>query len=145
MQNKGFVKVFAVLLTLVCIYYLSFSVVTSRYESRAAQMSPEAGQRYLDSMKNESVWMFKTLQECQEYQLGLGLDLKGGMNVTLEVSVPDIIKVLAADNADDPMFVKAFATASEEALSKCRRQRQARFNLRHPADGREDQCAFYRQ
>lgn len=115
MQNKGFVKVFAVLLTLVCIYYLSFSVVTSRYESRAAQMSPEAGQRYLDSMKNESVWMFKTLQECQEYQLGLGLDLKGGMNVTLEVSVPDIIKVLAADNADDPMFVKAFATASEEA------------------------------
>ena len=113
MQNKGFVKVFAVLLTLVCIYYLSFSFVTSHYESKAAKMSPEAGQRYLDSMKNESVWMFKTLQECQEYQLGLGLDLKGGMNVTLEVSVPDVIKFLAADNASDPNFEKAYAKACE--------------------------------
>ncbi|MDY3064123.1 MAG: protein translocase subunit SecDF [Bacteroidaceae bacterium] len=115
MQNKVFVKVFAVLLALVCIYYLSFSFVTSHYESKAAKMSPEAGQRYLDSMKNESVWMFKTLRECQEYQLGLGLDLKGGMNVTLEVSVPDIIKALAADNAEDPTFVKAFEKASQEA------------------------------
>ena len=111
MQNKGFVKVFAVLLTLVCIYYLSFSFVTSHYESNAAKMSPEAGQRYLDSMRNERVWMFKTLQECQEYQLGLGLDLKGGMNVTLEVSVPDVIKVLAADNASDPNFAKAYSEA----------------------------------
>ncbi len=115
MQNKGFVKVFAVLLTLVCVYYLSFSFVTNHYEGNAAKMSPKAGQRYLDSMKNERVWMFKTLQECQEYQLGLGLDLKGGMNVTLEVSVPDVIRVLAADNADDPVFAKAYAKASGEA------------------------------
>lgn len=117
MQNKGFVKVFAVLLTLVCIYYLSFSFVTSHYESKAAKMAPEVGQRYLDSMKNESVWMFKTLQECQEYQLGLGLDLKGGMNVTLEVSVPDIVKILAADNAEDANFAKAFTQANKAAES----------------------------
>ena len=115
MQNKGFVKVFAVLLTLVCVYYLSFSFVTSHYENVASQMPAKAGQRYLDSMKNERVWMFKTLQECQEYQLGLGLDLKGGMNVTLEVSVPDVIKNLAADNVSDPNFAKAFAKAAGEA------------------------------
>ncbi|MBO4593918.1 MAG: protein translocase subunit SecDF [Bacteroidaceae bacterium] len=115
MQNKGFVKVFAVLLTLVCIYYLSFSFVTSHYESKAAKMAPAVGQRYLDSMKNERVWMFKTLQECQEYQLGLGLDLKGDMNVTLEVSVPDIVKILAADNATDANFQKAYAQAVKEA------------------------------
>ena len=115
MQNKGFVKVFSVLLTLVCIYYLSFSFVTSHYESKAAKMAPAVGQRYLDSMKNERVWMFKTLQECQEYQLGLGLDLKGGMNVTLEVSVPDIVKILAADNATDANFQKAYAQAVKEA------------------------------
>ena len=115
MQNKGFVKVFAVLLTLVCIYYLSFSFVTSHYESKAAKMAPAVGQRYLNSMKNERVWMFKTLQECQEYQLGLGLDLKGGMNVTLEVSVPDIVKILAADNATDANFQKAYAQAVKEA------------------------------
>lgn len=115
MQNKGFVKVFAVLLTLVCLYYLSFSFVTSHYESKAAKMPAAQGQRYLDSMKNERVWMFKTLQECQEYQLGLGLDLKGGMNVTLEVSVPDIVKTLAADNANDPNFQKAYSQAVNEA------------------------------
>ena len=115
MQNKGFVKVFAVLLTLVCIYYLSFSFVTSHYEAKAAKMAPAMGQRYLDSMKNERVWMFKTLQECQEYQLGLGLDLKGGMNVTLEVSVPDIVKILAADNAGDANFQKAFEEANKLA------------------------------
>ena len=114
MQNKGFVKVFAVLLTLVCIYYLSFSFVTSHYESNASKMTAEAGQRYLDSMKNERVWMFKTLRECQEYQLGLGLDLKGGMNVTLEVSVPDVVRTLAADNASDPNFTKAYDEATGE-------------------------------
>ncbi|MBR6714292.1 MAG: protein translocase subunit SecDF, partial [Bacteroidaceae bacterium] len=76
---------------------------------------PAMGQRYLDSMKNERVWMFKTLQECQEYQLGLGLDLKGGMNVTLEVSVPDIVKILAADNAGDANFQKAFEEANKLA------------------------------
>ena len=115
MQNKGFVKVFAVLLTLVCIYYLSFSFVTSHYEAKAAKMAPAMGQRYLDSMKNERVWMFKTLQECQEYQLGLGLDLKGGMNVTLEVSVPDIVKILASDNVSDANFQKAFEEANKMA------------------------------
>ncbi len=115
MQNKGFVKVFAVLLTLVCIYYLSFSFVTSHYEAKAAKMAPAMGQRYLDSMKNERVWMFKTLQECQEYQLGLGLDLKGGMNVTLEVSVPDIVKILASDNVSDANFQKAFEEATKMA------------------------------
>ena len=115
MQNKGFVKVIAVALTLVCLFYLSFSAVTHHYENKAAAMG-EAGPAYLDSLKNERVWLgVYTLKDCQELQISLGLDLQGGMNVILEVSVPDVIRSLAGDNAADPNFQKALAEAQKEA------------------------------
>ncbi len=92
MQNKGFVKAIAILLTLICLFYFSFSFVTNHYERKAEAMGPVAGKAYLDSMMNEKVYLnWKTLKECQSLQIGLGLDLKGGMNVILEVSVPDPI------------------------------------------------------
>ena len=115
MQNKGFIKVIAVLLTLICLFYLSFSVVTNHYEKKAEGMSEEAGQIYLDSMRNEKVWLGYTLKRCEELQIGLGLDLKGGMNVILEVSVPDVVKNLAGSNADDPKVKEAIAEARIEA------------------------------
>ena len=115
MQNKGFVKVFAVGLVLVCVYYLSFSFVTRHYEGKAATMGEKAGQLYLDSLKNEKVWFGAySLKQCQEMQIGLGLDLKGGMNVVLEVSVPDVVKSLA-DHSQDPNFTKALVQANSEA------------------------------
>ena len=107
MQNKGFVKVFAVLLTLICLFYYSFSFVTNHYEKKAAAMGEVAGKAYLDSMANERVYAGKTLKECQSLQIGLGLDLKGGMDVILEVSVPDVVNTLAGDNAQRPEFVAA--------------------------------------
>ncbi len=115
MQNKGFIKVIAVLLTLICLFYLSFSVVTNHYEKKAEGMGTEAGQIYLDSMRNENVWLGYTLKRCEELQIGLGLDLKGGMNVILEVSVPDVVKNLAGSNADDPKVKEAIAEARIEA------------------------------
>lgn len=115
MQNKGFVKILAVLLTLVCVFYLSFSFVTRHYENKAAAMGEEKGQAYLDSLRNERVWLGAyTLKRCQEMQIGLGLDLKGGMNVILEVSVPDVVKSLADNKTDEP-FVKAVETASRKS------------------------------
>ena len=95
MQNKGFVKVFAVLLTLACAFYLSFSFVT-RHHMKLAEQDPKGVAHYLDSMQNEKVWMgVYSLKDCREMEIGLGLDLKGGMNVILEVSVPDVVKTLA--------------------------------------------------
>ena len=115
MQNKGFVKVFAVALVVVCLYYLSFSFVTRHYESKAAKMEANDARLFLDSLKNEKVWFGAyTFKQCQEFQIGLGLDLKGGMNVVLEVSVPDVIKSLA-DRSTDPNFTKALAQATVEA------------------------------
>ena len=113
MQNKGFVKVFAVLLTLVCLFYMSFSVVTSNHMAKAEQ-DPLGQQHYLDSMKNENVWMGYTLKECQELEIGLGLDLKGGMSVTMEVSVPDVVMTLAGGNKENVAFKAAFVAAREE-------------------------------
>jgi SecD/SecF fusion protein len=79
MQNKGFVKVFAVLLTLVCVFYLSFSFVTRYHMDKAAQ-DPKGEAHYLDSMQNEKVYLGSyTLKQCREMEIGLGLDLKGGM------------------------------------------------------------------
>ena len=80
MQNKGFVKVFAVLLTLVCVFYLSFSFVTRYHMDKAAQ-DPKGEAHYLDSMQNEKVYLGSyTLKQCREMEIGLGLDLKGGMS-----------------------------------------------------------------
>ena len=114
MQNKGFIKLIAVLLTLICLFYFSFSFVTNHYEKKAAAMGEEVGRAYLDSMANERVYMGKTLKECEALQIGLGLDLKGGMDVILEVSVPDVVKNLAGDNAQEPMFQKAVQQARED-------------------------------
>ena len=118
MQNKGFVKVIAVLLTLICLFYLSFSFVTNKYEKKAEALTAQGkdGAAYLDSMRNEKVFLnWKTLKECEELQIGLGLDLKGGMNVVLEVSVPDVVKNLAGESASDPKFKKAYADAQAKA------------------------------
>ena len=114
MQNKGIVKFITLLLVLVCIFYLSFSFVTSHYENKAAAMGEEAGQEYLDSIMNEKVYLgIYSLKQCREMEIGLGLDLKGCMNVVLEVSVPDVIAVLA-DHKTDPAFTKSMAEARQE-------------------------------
>lgn len=116
MQNKGFVKVFAFALTLVCLFYLSFSFVTRHHMAKAAE-DPKGETHYLDSMQNEKVWLGAyTLKQCREMEIGLGLDLKGGMNVILEVSVPDVVKALA-DNKTDEAFNKAVAEAAKQAVT----------------------------
>ena len=116
MQNKGFVKVFAVLLTLACAFYLSFSFVT-RHHMKLAEQDPKGVAHYLDSMQNEKVWMgVYSLKDCREMEIGLGLDLKGGMNVILEVSVPDVVKTLA-DNKPDEAFNAAVAEAAKQQIT----------------------------
>ena len=114
MQNKGIVKFVAVALVLVCVFYLSFSFVTRHYENKAVAMGEEAGQEYLDSIMNEKVYLgIYSLKQCREMEIGLGLDLKGGMNVILEVSVPDVVAVLA-DHKKDAAFVKSMEEAKKE-------------------------------
>lgn len=118
MQNKGIVKFIALLLMLVCIFYLSFSFVTRHYESKAAAMGEEAGQEYLDSIMNEKVYLGAySLKQCREMEIGLGLDLKGGMNVILEVSVPDVVDVLA-DHKTDAAYKKSMEEAKKEETSQ---------------------------
>ncbi|GAE21657.1 protein translocase subunit SecDF [Bacteroides pyogenes] len=120
MQNKGLVKVFAVALTLVCAFYLSFSFVTRHYTKKAKEIAKgdaKVEQDYLDSLSNERVWLGNwTLKDCREMEISLGLDLKGGMNVILEVSVPDVIKALA-DNKPDEAFNKALSEAAKQAVN----------------------------
>ena len=114
MQNKGIVKFVAIVLILVCCFYLSFSFVTKHYESKAAAMGEEAGQEYLDSIMNEKVYCgVYSFKQCREMEIGLGLDLKGGMNVILEVSVPDVIDVLA-DHKQDAAYKKSMQEAKKE-------------------------------
>ena len=116
MQNKGFVKVFAILLTLACAFYLSFSFVT-RHHMKLAEQDPKGAAHYLDSMQNEKVWLgVYSLKDCREMEIGLGLDLKGGMNVILEVSVPDVVKTLA-DNKTDEAFNAAVAEAAKQQIT----------------------------
>ena len=111
MQNKGIVIVTAVLLTLASIFYLSFSVATSYYDSKASEIKdPIAQQDYKDSVKYLGIY---TYQKCLETQIGLGLDLKGGMNVILEISVPDVIDVLA-DHKADAAYRKSMDEAKKE-------------------------------
>ena len=111
MQNKGIVICTAVLLTLASIFYLSFSVATRYYDSQAAKIQdPIAQQDYKDSVKYLGVYSY---QKCLETQIGLGLDLKGGMNVILEISVPDVVEVLA-DHKTDQAFVKSMQEAKKE-------------------------------
>ncbi|PNE27124.1 protein translocase subunit SecDF [Tannerella sp. oral taxon 808] len=114
MQNKGFVRVFSILLALVCLYYLSFSFVTRKYYKEAAAYAngdPAKESFYLDSLANKKVWFGAyTLKQCREMEVTLGLDLKGGMNVVLELNVPDVVRSLA-DNNPDPNFNKALEAA----------------------------------
>ena len=111
MQNKGIVICTAVLLTLASIFYLSFSAATRYFDSQAAKIQdPIAQQDYKDSVKYLGVYSY---QKCLETQIGLGLDLKGGMNVILEISVPDVVEVLA-DHKTDQAFVKSMQEAKKE-------------------------------
>ena len=119
MQNKGFVKVFAVLLTLVCMFYLSFSFVTRHYNSKAAEYAggdPVKESSYLDSLSTQKVWLGYTLKECREMEISLGLDLKGGMNVVLELNVADVIRSLSNNNQDEN-FNKALDLAYENQVT----------------------------
>ena len=108
------------MLTLVCVFYLSFSFVTRHYTNKAKEFAKgdvKVEQDYLDSLANEKVFFGNwTLKQCREMEISLGLDLKGGMNVILEVSVPDVIKALA-DNKPDEAFNQALANAAKQAIS----------------------------
>ena len=121
MQNKGFVKAFAILLTLVCAFYLSFSVVANHYDNKYQEMiqteGKEAADRYMDSLNTHDVYLWSwNLKECREMGIGLGLDLKGGMNVILEVSVPDVVKALADHKEEtDETFRKAVEMSAKGA------------------------------
>ena len=116
MQNKGLVITLAVCLALVSAFYLSFSVVTNHYNNKAAEYAQGDDAKeyqYLDSVAGEKVWFGYTLKECREKEINLGLDLKGGMNVTMEVSVPDIIRALSGYNTTEN-FNQAIAKAQEK-------------------------------
>ena len=102
-------------MALVCIFYLSFSFVTGSYNKKAkayAAGDPAKEYYYLDSVGAEKVWLGYTLKECREKEINLGLDLKGGMNITMEVSVADILRALSGYNTTEN-FNKALAMASE--------------------------------
>ena len=125
MQSKGFIKLIAVLLALACVYQLSFTFKTRGVEKQAAAYAAqfpldqqgEAEQHYLDSVQNLPVYNLGfrkfTYKECKEKELNLGLDLKGGMNVMLEVQVEDVVKALAGDSQNDPAFIEAIGVANE--------------------------------
>lgn len=112
MQNKGFVIVITALLALICAFYLSFSFVTRHYSAKADKMGAIEGQAYLDSMAGERVWMGYTLREAQRQQIGLGLDLKGGMSVVLKLNASDLLRNLA-NKSQDPTFLKALEEAEQ--------------------------------
>jgi len=119
MQNKGFVRVFAILLALVCFFYLSFSFVTNKYNKEAAAYANGDAAKesfYLDSLANKKVWLGYTLKQCRENEITLGLDLKGGMNVILELNVPDVIRSLSNNNKDEN-FNKALDQAQARQSS----------------------------
>ena len=119
MQNKGLVITLAVCLALVSSFYLSFSFVTKYYDNKAVEYAEGDAAKeyqYLDSIAGEKVWFGYTLKECREKEINLGLDLKGGMNVTMEVSVPDIIRALSGYNTTE-IFNQAIAKANEKQKS----------------------------
>ena len=124
MQNNGIIKIFAIALALVCLFYLSFTVVTSSYNKKAKEFAngdPVKEALYLDSVAHEKVWLGYTLKECRNKEINLGLDLKGGMNVTLEVSIPDLLRSLSNKNTSEN-FNKALEAASEAQKTNSQRQ-----------------------
>ena len=129
MQTKGFIRVLTYALILICLFYLSFTVVSNHYQNKAEQKAlavagiktadtsndvyKTALNEYLDSIANKKVYLgYYTFQQVREKELGLGLDLKGGMNVTLQISVPDILRALANNNPD-----KKFNQAIDNVMS----------------------------
>lgn len=115
MQNKGAIRIFAILMALVCLYQLSFTLVTKNVERNAREATgndPVKLKAYLDSMQNVKVYPLLgfTYQKCKENEINLGLDLKGGMNVTMEVSLVDLIKSMS-NNSSDPTFNTAINNA----------------------------------
>jgi SecD/SecF fusion protein len=120
MQSKGAIKLFAIVLALVCLYQLSFTLVTRGVEADAreyANNDPIREKEYLDSIGPKGVYNIGvkdyTYRECKEREINLGLDLKGGMNVTMEVSVMDLVRSMAGQNSEDPTFKKAIDRAGE--------------------------------
>ena len=118
MQNKGFVLFISVALALICAYYLSFTPVVNHYDRKAEEMIAQGldGKAYLDSMANEKVWFGQTLKKARTQQVGLGLDLKGGMNVVLRINAKDLLLNLSGRN-DDPLFLKALDNAESSTKS----------------------------
>ena len=119
MQNKGLVRIMATCLALVCAFYLSFSFVTRHYDKAAKEYADGDAMKeyqYLDSIATKKVWFGYTLKECREKEINLGLDLKGGMNVTMEVSVPDILDALSGHN-ETPNYKEALALAKQKQKS----------------------------
>ncbi len=115
MQNKGFIKVFSIILTAICLFYLSFTVVGWQYDKKADQYANgdlSLKNQYLDSLSTEKVYLNYTLKEVREKEIGLGLDLKGGMNVVLEIDAAQVLSSLA--NTDDPQFNQALAETIRE-------------------------------
>ena len=134
MQTKGFIKVITIALILVCAFYLSFSFVANRIENKAQDKAlavaklktPDMSDStykatynsFMDSIAKEKVYLgYYTFQEVREKQLGLGLDLKGGMNVTLQISVPDILRALS-NNSNDKTFNQAIANVEKDRASQ---------------------------
>ena len=118
MQNKGFIKVFSIILTAICLFYLSFTIVGRKYDKKADQYANgdlALKNQYLDSLSTEKVYLNYTLNQVREKEIGLGLDLKGGMNVVLEINAAEVIAALA--NTDDPQFNQAL----REAINQNRR------------------------
>jgi len=115
MQNKGVITFFAILLTLVCLFYLSFTFATRPYYKQAVLYAGEDQKKesqYLDSLASKKVWLGYTLKKSRAMELNLGLDLKGGMSVIMELNVADVLKTLSNHNPD-PKFNQALANATE--------------------------------
>jgi len=124
MQNKGFIKVFSIILTAICLFYLSFTVVGRQYNKKADQYANgnlALKNHYLDSLSTEKVFLNYTLKQIREKEIGLGLDLKGGMNVVLEIDASQVLSSLA--NTDDPLFNQAL----KETIVQNRRGSSADF------------------
>ena len=125
MQSKGVIKWVAILLGLACLYQLSFTWKTRQVQKAAveyaqsfpAEEQASMEQYYLDSIENKTVYNVGltsfTYKQCKEKEINLGLDLKGGMNVMLEIQVEDVVKSLAGESQNDPNFVVAIAEANE--------------------------------
>lgn len=108
MQNKGFIRVFSIILTVICLFYLSFTVIGRQQNKKAdiyANGDLALKNHYLDSLSTEKVFLNYTLKQVREKEIGLGLDLKGGMNVVLEIEAAQVLASLA--NTDDPQFNQA--------------------------------------